>query len=100
MKIKAEDVAFWILILAAFAVILWLLSGSPTTESAIITIGLFILSSELLLWRNHFRMDKNTSISFMKVKKNLEHIKIDIKELRKSMDGKLDNIEKLIKNKE
>ena len=88
MRIKIDDVVFWILIFAAFVVILWLLSGSPTTESALIAIGLFIMSSVVFLYKKYFEMDKNATIGFMRVKNDLEKI-----------NDKLVNIEKLIKSR-
>lgn len=88
MRFTVNDVAFWIFILAAFAVILWLLSGSPTLESSLIAIGVFIMSSIIFLYRKYFEMDKSTTIGFMKVKNDLDHIK-----------NKLNSIERLIKGK-
>ena len=88
MKLKIEDIVFWILILATVAVILWLLKGSPTLENTVITVGLFILGSELMLWRKYFEVDKNTAVGFVKVKSDLDKI-----------NSKLENIEKLIKRK-
>jgi len=88
MKLKIEDIVFWILILATVAVILWLLKGSPTLENAVITIGLFIISSELMLWKKYFEIDKNTAVSFMRLKNDISNI-----------SKKLDGIEKLIRNK-
>ena len=88
MKFKAEDIVFWILILAAIAVILWLLKGSPTLESALITIGLFIISSELMLWKKYFTLDKNAAVSFTKLRNDMSNI-----------NNKLENIKHLIKSK-
>ena len=67
---------------------LWLLKGSPTLENAVITIGLFIISSELMLWKKYFEIDKNTAVSFMRLKNDISNI-----------SKKLDGIEKLIRNK-
>lgn len=95
MKLKAEDIAFWILILAAIFVILWLLNGSPTLESSVVSIGLFIIGSEIMLWKSHFKIDKNTAIGFVKAKNDLDEVKSKLV----IIDNKLDNIEKLIKKK-
>ena len=94
MRLKAEDIAFWILILSAIFVILWLLKGSPTLNSAIISIGIFIIGSELMLWKNHFKIDKNTTVSFIKLKNDISNINKNINEI----NNKLNNIERLIKN--
>ena len=61
--IRIEDIVFWILILTSVAILLWLLRGSPTLENTVITVGLFILGSELMLWRKYFEVDKNTAIN-------------------------------------
>jgi len=86
--IRIEDIVFWILILTSVAILLWLLRGSPTLENTVITVGLFILGSELMLWRKYFEVDKNTAVGFVKVKSDLDKI-----------NSKLENIEKLIKRK-
>ena len=57
-------------------------------ENAIVTIGLFIISSELMLWKKYFEIDKNTAVSFMRLKNDISNI-----------SKKLDGIEKLIRNK-
>ncbi|MBI2508062.1 hypothetical protein HYV89_03860 [Candidatus Woesearchaeota archaeon] len=88
MKLKAEDIVFFIVIGLALFVLLWLLHGSPTLDSALVSIGAFIITSEVLLWRKYFEIDKNVSIGFMKVKTDLDKIK-----------EKLDDIESLLKNK-
>ncbi len=102
MHIKAEDIAFWILILAALAVILWLLHGSPTLENALISIGIFLLSSELLLWKKYFEVDKNVAVSFMRMKHDLITIKGDVESIKNNVekiDVKADGIENLLKRK-
>ena len=98
MTIKIEDIIFWILIFAIIGIALWLLSGSPTEISAIIAVGIFVASSEIMIWKAFFKnnekttiklekIDKKTSISFEKVKSRFD--KIDIK---------LENIQDQIKN--
>jgi len=95
MQSKIDDIAFWILILAAIAIILWLASGSPTTESALITIGLFIISSEIFLWKKYFGMDKNVAVSFTKLKNNLNNLS----QGQERIENRLNNIENLLKRK-
>src|SRR3989344_444638 len=100
MKIKIEDIMFWILILAAIAVILWLLNSSPTSESALISIGLFIISSEIFLWKKYFEVDKKMVVSFIKIKNDLGNMKNDLNNLKKGqeeMNNKLSNIENILK---
>ena len=95
MKIEIDDMMFWALILAAIAVILWLLHGSPTSESALISIGLFVISSEIFLWKKYFQLDKNAAVSFIKLKNDLNNLKKGQEET----NNRLDNIEKLLKRK-
>ena len=92
MRFKIEDTIFWILIISAIAVILWLLKGSPTLENAIISIGLFIIGSELLLWRKIFEIDKDTAISFAKLKNDIGSLNNTQKEAKRE----LINIKKLL----
>lgn len=90
--IKIEDIIFWILIAATIAILLWLLKGSPDLENALITIGLFIIGSEILLWRKIYSIDKNIAISFVKFKSDLDSKYIEI-------NNKLENIKNLIKRR-
>ena len=89
MKLKIYDIVFFILIGLIIFIALWLLFGSPTLVVAFVFVAIFFASSELMIWRKIFEMDKNTAIGFMKVKNNLDFIK-----------NKLCDIEELIKNKE
>ena len=88
MKLKAEDIVFFIVIGLAIFVLLWLLHGSPTLSNALVSVGMFIITSEVLLWRKYFEIDKKISIGFVKVKTELEKI-----------NERLMNIESLIKEK-
>jgi len=94
MKFKPEDVAFWMLMLATLTVILWLLKGSPTLESSLITVGLFIISSEILLWKKYFEVDKETAVSFTKLKNDISNLGTG----QKDIITKLTKIEKYIKS--
>lgn len=71
--IKIEDIIFWIIIISIIAIALWLLSGSPPESDALITIALFMAASELLVWKKIFSMDKNTAISFVKLKNDMNN---------------------------
>ncbi len=81
MKLKIEDIVFWIIILMIIALAFWLLSGSPQEISAIVSLALFVVASEILLWRALFRssektniklekLDKKTALSFERLKNN------------------------------
>ncbi len=72
-KLKLEDIVFWILISAIIAVALWLLSGSPPEANAIIAVALFVAASEILIWKNLFKIDKKTAIGFEKIKNNIDN---------------------------
>ncbi len=102
MKLKIDDVAFWILILAAFIILLWLLRDSPTIESVLVAVGLFIMSSIIFLYRKYFEIDKNTAVGFMKVKSDFKEVKsrLDVMGGKlTNITNKLSDIEKFIKNK-
>ncbi len=85
-KIKIEDIIFWILILIIVAIALWLLAGSPPEVNALVAIALFVATSELIIWKKLFAVEKNTAVDFAKLDKNvsISFIKLrnDIKELK------------------
>jgi hypothetical protein len=89
-KIKLEDIIFWILIFAIIGTAIWLLSGSPTDTSAIIAIAVFVAASEILIWKNLFKIEKKTLVGFEKVKS-------EIKLTKKDLDYQLNEIKSLIK---
>ena len=91
-KIKLEDIVFWILVLAAIGVAVWLFLGSPTIETGLLMIVIFIAGSEILLWKTIFNMDKRTAVGFVKLKNDLNNA-------RSELNIKLENIENLIENK-
>lgn len=88
--VKFENIIFWLLILGIIAVALWLLVGSPTETSAIITIASFVAASEILLWKALFNIDKKTVISFVKLRNEMGN-------RFNSIEGKLNNIEDKLK---
>jgi len=96
-KIKIEDIIFFIFIAIIIGTALWLLSGSPPEINAIITIGLAVAGSELLIWRFIFKVNKGTSPGFMKVKHDMEKMKIEIKNGFNNINNKLNNIQKELK---
>jgi len=83
MKIKLEDIVFWILIAGIIAVALWLFHDSPPETSALIAIAIFIATSELLIWKKIFTMDKNTAVSFIRLKNDMNKDFTQIKNLIK-----------------
>jgi len=100
MKLKIEDIIIWVTILLTIGVAIWMLYGSPTESSAIIAVALFVATSELMIWRKLFsieknsklyisKIDKNVSISFMKMKNNIDRRFSEV-------DTKLDNINNLL----
>ncbi len=81
-KMKIEDIIFWIIIGLIVGVAVWKMIGSPTDTAALIAISLFIASSEILIWKALFNMDKKTSITFIKIKSHLEVINNQLKEIK------------------
>lgn len=84
--VRIEDIIIWILILAIIAIAIWLLSGSPTETNALISIALFIATSEILLWKKVFSIDKCAAVGFAKVKGKLNVI-----------ENKIDNIDRKLR---
>jgi membrane protein implicated in regulation of membrane protease activity len=91
-KITIEDIVFWIFIAAIIGIALWLLSGSPPEINAIISVALFVAASEILLWKQFFKVDKKTEVEFMKIKSDMD------KGFNK-INNRLESIENLIKKK-
>ena len=73
MKIRIEDIGFWIIIALIITVAIWKLIGSPTDTASIISIALFVAGSEILIWKTLFKIDKKTTIGFMKIRKTMCH---------------------------
>ena len=95
--VKLESILFWIFIIIIVGTALWLLHGSPQEISAIITIGLSVAGSELLIWKSLFKIDKKTAIGFLKTKHNLDLLENNINNKFDNINNKLNNIERLIK---
>ncbi len=97
-RIKIEDIVFWILIFATIFVMLWKLFGSPSDMAAIITIGTFIISSGIMLWKNFFKLDKKTSLGFLKVKHDMEKNHLAITNRLNLMENNINNkLDKILK---
>jgi hypothetical protein len=72
MKIKPEDVMFWVLILLIVGLAIWKLVGSPTDTASLISFALFVAGSEILIWKALFGIDKKTTVSFIKLKSDMD----------------------------
>jgi len=69
-----RDVLFWVLILAAIGVAVWMAVGSPPIETGLLIIVIFISTSEILLWKAVFRIDKRSAVGFEKVRSKIEKL--------------------------
>lgn len=98
MKVKIEDVVFWILIVAVAGIIIWKLFGSPTGTATLISITLFIAMPGLGLWKKIYSVEKRTEFGFMKVKGELNIIKNEIKHLENNMNNEFNEINKNLEN--
>jgi len=90
--VRVEDVVFWVFIIIIVGTALWLLSGSPPEISAIITIGLAVAGSELMLWKKIFAIDRDVKIGFVKVKHDTDKFKLNINNRFDNMDNKLNKL--------
>ncbi len=104
VKLKIEDILFWIMVVATIGVILWKLNGSPTDMATMIAIGTFILASEVVVWKKIFsietnfnsrllKIDKNTSLGFIKVKHDTDKMRIEINNRFDGIDNRFNTIE-------
>jgi hypothetical protein len=88
-KIKIEDIILWIIIAAIVAIAVWKIVGSPTDTATLISISLFIVASEILLWKAILASDKKVTVSFMRIKNDLDNN-------NNQLNNRLDKIENLI----
>lgn len=102
-KIKPEDIIFWIIILGLIAIVLWMLSGSPTETGAIIGIGTFISASLTLIWKKFFylnnkietnllKLDNKTALSFEKIRNSINSQFNRLEEKFEKIENKLNQI--------
>ena len=98
MRIKIEDIIFWILIAIIVAVVIWILSGSPPLENSFPSLIVFILTSEILLWKALFNMDKKTTIGFIRVKNDISNVRAEILSLKDSMNNRFNDVNKSLEN--
>ena len=108
VKITIEDVVFWIFILLIIGTALWLLHGSPPESSALITIAIFFAGSELMIWKRIFKiennfnndfskMDKNITVSFMKLRSDFDKNNLMINNRFDKIEEKLNIINNKLK---
>lgn len=96
---RIENILFWILIALIVGIAIWKLFGSPTDTATLISIALFVATSEILLWRALFSIDKRTSIGFLKIQNKLINTENNFNNKLNNLGNKLNNIENLIKKK-
>ena len=99
MKPKIEDIIFWILVAIIVIVVIWILSGSPPIENSLPSLIIFVIASEILLWKALFSIDKKTEIGFVKVKNKIANLENNMNNRFKEINKRLDNIEILIKQR-
>ena len=99
MKIKIEDIIFWIAIIAIIGLIIWKLFGSPTDLATIITIASLLATGELSLLRKIYNIEKKVAVGFAKVGADINLIRNDIKHHLNHINKRFDNLENLIKKK-
>ncbi|MBU3912529.1 MAG: hypothetical protein KKB21_02110 [Nanoarchaeota archaeon] len=91
-RITAGDIAFWILIALVVCIAVWKMVGSPTDTAALISVSLFIIGSEILLWKTLFSIDKKVACGFIKMKYDMDN-KFN------QINNKLESIDNLIRRK-
>ena len=99
-KLTIEDIVFFIIIGLIVFISLWLLIRSPTFNNAIISIGVFIATTEIFLWRKVFSIDKNTTVGFVKVKSDIDKLRIEMNNQFDNMEGRFDAMENRFDNME
>lgn len=95
--IKIQDIIFWIIIALIVGLAIWLMLGSPTIEAGLISLALFVASSVILLWKAIFKIDKNVSMGFLKVKNKLEKINYKLEYEIKSIREDISEIKNIVK---
>jgi len=88
MKLKIEDIMFWILIALIIGLAIWKLIGSPTDTASLISLALFVAGSEIIIWKSIFKIDKNTAIGFAKIKGELDNINYKLNKINDKLDKK------------
>ena len=99
VKLTIEDIIFWIFILIIIGTAIWLLSGSPPEMDALISIGLAVAASELLIWKKMFSVEEKTIIGFMKIKNDMNKNNLNVSHRFDRIEDKLNMINSKLKIK-
>ena len=99
MKIKIEDIVIWALIMLVIGIIVWKLVGSPTDTATLISVTLFIIGSEILLWKTIFSMENKIVIGFSKIKNDLDKLEMNLNFKLEKLTESMNKIDKLKKGK-
>jgi len=60
--------------ITGIGIFLLIITNSPIEVDSLISLTLFVAASELLIWKYLFKIDKDTSVAFAKIKEKLNHI--------------------------
>ena len=74
---NTENIISIVSVLLLITVAVWSFYRLSTKTSAILYLGIFLVISNILLWRRVFIMDKNTAVSFEKLKHDVARFKKD-----------------------
>lgn len=80
-NIKLEDIVIWVIAIALVAIAIWKIFGSPTDTATLISIILFVATSELIIWKKIFTMEKNVAVGFVKMKNDINNKHNELKNL-------------------
>jgi len=91
-KLTIEDIMILIMIAAVVGIGLWMLAGSPTEMQAIISIAMFFGTAGLFILKKTYSIDKNSAIGFIKVKHDIEKVRIEMNNEFNNINNKLDKL--------
>jgi len=80
---KVEDAVFWILVVASIGTIVWLLSGSPGMENALIMLVAFCIGQIVLLWKEFYSYKSLSRMGRKNINDKLEIIERKLDSLTK-----------------
>ena len=92
VRITFDDILFWILIALMVGVAIWKLVGSPTDTAVLISVILFVATSEILIWKAIFKIDNNVKMGFMKVRHEMNERFSEVDNRFSKIDNKLNEI--------
>ncbi|MBS3151533.1 hypothetical protein J4443_04095 [Candidatus Woesearchaeota archaeon] len=99
VKLGAEDIVFFVSIGLIIFILLWLLSGSPALNAALVSIGVLFINSEFSLWKKFFQLENKINIGFERVKNDIEKLNMRLDTELKYIKENLVEIRENIKNK-